>query len=135
MNDISSITIPLPLLPSVHHGIFHSLVSSLIWDSQLPSPSMPSPSQAPTYSESAPSLDLLRVKGYLKTTTEHHFVLQGVRDVFDIIQVPNPKRGDQEIESKLVLIGRGLGDGTEIRDCFLSALEEGLRREREEQGE
>lgn len=51
--------------------------------------------------------------------------------MFDITEVPTPKEGDQEIESKLVLIGRGFGDGKEIREIFLGALEEGLRRERD----
>ena len=110
----------------MHRGIFHSLISSLIWDSQLP---LSSTSTQPQ-SEGEPELDLLRVKGYLKTSS-HHFVLQGVRDVFDITEVPTPKEGDQEIESKLVLIGRGFGDGKEIREIFLGALEEGLRRERD----
>lgn len=51
--------------------------------------------------------------------------------MFDITEVPTSKEGDQEIESKLVLIGRGFGDGKEIRERFLDALEEGLRRERD----
>jgi hypothetical protein len=187
-NDISSITIPLPIfLPSVHHpGTFHRIVSSLIWDFNLPPPlPLPLPLLIPPSTVNSPpatatststgteveeqEFDLLRAKGFMRTRTtttrrrrrrrrngegdedeERCFILQGVRDVFDITQIPNvpldgsvsvsaSEEGEQErggggrIESKLVLIGKGfIGREQEIKQRFLNALENGLKKEEEE---
>ncbi|GAA5901826.1 CobW family GTP-binding protein [Sporobolomyces salmoneus] len=144
-NDISSITIPLPnYLPSVHHGTFHRLVSALIWDFTLPTPSSDTESSAKESQEEEDEFDLLRAKGFLRTRTYESqggkcFVLQAVRDVFDITEIPYvPPREENEgegIDSKLVLIGKGfIGKEKEIRDRFLGALEEGLKEESREGG-
>lgn len=113
--------------------------------------------------------DLLRAKGFLRTRTQTRrtstgpdddddakcYVLQAVRDVFDITEVPfvkpprrrQPRQGgkpqdedeaeegsrrddeeeEEAIESKLVLIGRGfIGREEEIKERFSCALEEGI---------
>ncbi|GAA6009874.1 hypothetical protein JCM11491_000848 [Sporobolomyces phaffii] len=158
-NDISSVTIPLPTwLPSVHHGVFHDLVSKLVWDFALPRPIPPGAATTTTRDgtgsdtadeaadEPEDEFDLLRAKGFLRTRSrrgddEQCYVLQAVRDVFDIVRVPavdvpgdtSQGRADESssIASKLVLIGRGfVGREAEIRDRFLGALERGLEQER-----
>ncbi|GAA5900388.1 hypothetical protein JCM5296_001415 [Sporobolomyces johnsonii] len=152
-NDISSVTIPLPLLPEVETGVFHDLVSALIWDGHLPPLASSSSSSAaasapsePTEATEAPELDLLRAKAFLRTTDGRSFILQGVRDVFDIAQVPSEASttdsnsssrggGEGEVQPKLVLIGRGLGEADTVRERFLSALERGLCAEEEEEGD
>ncbi|GAA5877650.1 hypothetical protein JCM1840_004966 [Sporobolomyces johnsonii] len=150
-NDISSVTIPLPLLPEVETGVFHDLVSALIWDGHLPpllassSFSSAPPSERNHHREAteAPELDLLRSKAFLRTTDGRSFILQGVRDVFAIAQVPSEASttnssnssggggGGGEVQPKLVLIGRGLGEADKVRERFLSALERGLAEEEE----
>ncbi|GAA5862516.1 hypothetical protein JCM8547_002090 [Rhodosporidiobolus lusitaniae] len=129
-NDISSVTIPLPVVPSVREGAFHEVVSRLIWEFRTPSlSSLSSRDDAPL------ELDLLRSKGFLRTTDGRSWILQGVRDIYDITEVPEEalerekKEGKKEVEPKLVLIGRGIGDGREVR----RRVEEGLRRALEEE--
>ncbi|GAA6061715.1 hypothetical protein JCM10212_004947 [Sporobolomyces blumeae] len=154
-NDITSVTIPLPVLDSVHHGPFHSIVSRLVWDFELPPAGLAaSPVAAASSSsndlsaepsERRPDFDLLRAKGFLRTTEGFSYVLQAVRDVFDIVRVPSPTGSSdddrgvtnvgagggerREIEPKLVLIGRGFGDGRLVKERILGALAAGLEDE------
>ncbi|GAA5830975.1 hypothetical protein JCM11251_005097 [Rhodosporidiobolus azoricus] len=132
-NDISSVTLPVPTLRDVRRGAFHDLISTLVWEGRLP----PAPSSSAAREEDL-KLDLLRTKGFLRTHDGRAWILQGVRDIYDIAEVPpavlekEKRDGREEVKSKLVLIGRGLGDGREV----LSRWEEGLRRglEKEEAG-
>ncbi|GAA5973668.1 hypothetical protein JCM11641_005070 [Rhodosporidiobolus odoratus] len=151
-NDITSVTIPLPILPSIRSGPFHKLVSALIWDGQLPSPvplsSSLSAAAAAEDTEAALTatgeepLDLLRSKGFLRTTDGRSWILQGVREVFDIAEVPssamNDQEGGREVQPKLVLIGRGLGNGDEVKRRFVEALKRGFEEDQQagdEEGE
>ncbi|GAA5972091.1 hypothetical protein JCM3765_001289 [Sporobolomyces pararoseus] len=155
-NDITSINIKLPnYLPSIHHpSTFHKLVSNLIWDSILP-PHLPLPHEKGGERLEEFEFDLLRAKGFLRTKQQEKgeeeeevrcFVLQAVRDVFDITQVPfvplpsnsttRKEEEDEGIESKLVLIGKGfVGREEEIKQRFLKALEQGLASELQEEEE
>ncbi|GAA5975932.1 hypothetical protein JCM21900_004670 [Sporobolomyces salmonicolor] len=137
-NDISSVTIPLPVLRAVETGVFHHLVSALIWDGHLPrlsasscasAPSTPCPEAEAEARE--PQLDLLRAKAFLRTTDGRSFILQGVRDVFDVAEVPDASANISDVQPKLVLIGRGLGDPDTVRKRFLGALQRGLAEEEE----
>lgn len=129
-NDITSVTIPLPLLPSeeaLREGPLAGLIKELIWEGQLPGPN-------------PPTLDLLRTKGFFLVQAPgvvgqlaapaRAFILQGVRDTFEITEMPlGVEKGvegaeGKEMQPKLVLIGRGLGDGTEARRRFAEALRE-----------
>lgn len=126
--------------------MFHSLVSSLIWDFALP-PLLSASNDPPSTTsntegahETTEEFDLLRAKGFLRTRSldvgeeDQCFILQGVRDVFDIVKVPFVPI--EEIESKLVLIGRGfVGKEGEVRKRFLGALEKGLEEERRAEDE
>lgn len=137
-NDISSITIPLPVLPSeeeLREGRLGDLLKELIWEGQLPGAAVDS---------EAPPLDLLRTKGFFLVQPPslgagqapppaRAFILQGVRETFDITEMPfgseKQDGGEQEereaIKPKLVLIGRGLGNGEDARRRFLEALQGG----------
>ncbi|BGP05458.1 hypothetical protein JCM10049v2_001264 [Rhodotorula toruloides] len=131
MNDISSLTIPLPVLPSVENGsAFYRVVSRLIWDSQLPSASTSS-------AEDSLTLDLLRTKGFLRTLDGQSYILQGVRDIFDISPVPpaTVAKEEREVKPKLVLIGRGIkGREGEITRRFEEGLREALEEDEREGG-
>ncbi|KWU45668.1 cobW-domain-containing protein [Rhodotorula sp. JG-1b] len=136
-NDISSITIPLPIFRAVHSGsAFHSVIANLLWEGQLPS--LDEDESNPPLSQ-PDSLDLLRTKAFLRTTDGRSWILQGVRDIFDLAEVP-PGQGINaaEVEPKLVLIGRGLGDGVEVRRRIEAGLKRGVEAEAatsEEEGE
>ncbi|GAA6038525.1 hypothetical protein JCM8097_004612 [Rhodosporidiobolus ruineniae] len=157
-NDISSVTIPLPIVDDVRSGYFHELVSTLIWEGTLPllpsSSSTSAPSAAPisrsgtstptgplsslslsSSSDEPPiattlnPLDLLRSKGFLRTADGRSWILQGVREIYDVAEVPPAVvEAGEEVKPKLVLIGRGLGDGEEVRRRFLYGLERGRRK-------
>jgi hypothetical protein len=135
-NDISSVTIPLPVVEDVRGGAFHEIISTLIWEGKLPPP-LPSATSTTTATTVEEPLDLLRSKGFLRTTDGRSWILQGVREIYDIAEVPQAviekerEEGKREVEPKLVLIGRGLGDGGEVR----RRIEEGLKRGIEEEKE
>ncbi|BGP13332.1 hypothetical protein JCM10213_001481 [Rhodosporidiobolus nylandii] len=138
-NDITSVTIPLPILRNVHIGAFHDVVSTLIWEGSLPL--LPSSSPAPAQpAKPEPPLDLLRTKGFLCTDDGRSWILQGVREIYDIVEVPEEEgeedaAGAREVQPKLVLIGRGLGDGQQVRRRFEEALKLAMEQEEAEDEE
>lgn len=75
---------------------------------------------------SATKLEILRSKAYLRTKDGRCWILQGVRDIYEVTEIPSDRRGigkdekEIEIETKLVLIGRGLD--SRLKDDFLLAL-------------
>ncbi|KAK4049769.1 hypothetical protein OIO90_005350 [Microbotryomycetes sp. JL221] len=154
-NDISSVTISLPELQDeaeLREGVLYTLMRDLIWDGQLPQlqndrlvPTPQDESQTKP-GRSAPvgeegEFDLLRTKGFFRIKPSDDcparcFVLQGVRNTFDVTEVPSSLADHQNADSdggekpkriqpKLVLIGRGLADADEIQRRFLDALERG----------
>lgn len=56
-------------------------------------------------SEKMESVQILRSKAYLTTDDGKEYILQGVREIFEVKEVEG---SDVEVEAKLVLIGRGL---------------------------
>lgn len=136
-NDITSVAIPLPFLADVHQGTFSDLVMDLLWEGSLPALPSSAPSSSPPTStnptndaspssDPAPTLpefDILRTKAFLRTHDDKAYVLQGVREMFDIREVPLSAVAEDEVTPKLVLIGRGLSEG--VKERFLAALEAG----------
>ena len=121
-DDISTISIRLPILDEVKTGRFDQLIRGLLWDGFLPP-------LAPSDSASTPDkreFDILRTKAFLRSSDGSEYILQGVRDIYEINQVPERSlESGNESESilpKLVLIGRGIDGSTAER--FLSALGE-----------
>lgn len=96
LRNMSTIAIPMPALASLDR--FDEILRGCLWgESNL------------TRGE------ILRAKGYVRTTDGRAYSIQGVRDVYDITEVP-PEPGP----TKLVLIGRGLSDDLAAR--FLGAM-------------
>lgn len=145
MNDITSVSIPLSTLESedeLRSGQLYRLLRDLIWEGVLPARKGQQQEQPDARQNQDPSesvgqgdegeFDLLRTKGFFRVvgSPDRCFVLQGVRNAFEITEVPaDLDKGDEDgiedgkrIESKIVLIGKGLGNGVEIRRRFLDAL-------------
>ncbi|KAM0792955.1 hypothetical protein ACM66B_002713 [Microbotryomycetes sp. NB124-2] len=154
MNDISSVTIPLPELQDeseLRQGRLYTLIRDLVWDGQLPHlrEGRTTSGEVGQGRSALPGeegeFDLLRTKGFFRVVHSHSrtnegetkgvrcFVLQGVRNTFDVIEVPASLEDEapttaedgqarKRIEPKLVLIGKGLGDGQEVRQRFLDAM-------------
>jgi G3E family GTPase len=75
----------------------------LLWESRLPK------------GKAIEGLDILRTKGFFKVEGGAEFVIQGVTDIFEIKEVA-VKAGGEEVQGKLVFIGRGVGQ--ELRTAF-----------------
>ncbi|SCV72373.1 BQ2448_3910 [Microbotryum intermedium] len=124
-NDITSVSIVLPHLSEhdIRLGSFYRLIRDLLWEGTIPG------LEEPPNTFSSPgveSFSILRTKAFLHACdTGRTFILQGVRDVFDLHEVPSnlDTRAEQYPKplSKLVLIGRGLAS-SRIQMCILAVL-------------
>ena len=123
-DDITTISVRLPTLEHVRTGQFDRLIRGLLWDGYLPAlTTLPLPvDPIPTLEKK--EFDILRTKAFLRSSDGSEFILQGVRDVYEINEVPKGVVGagneGENIVPKLVLIGRGIDGSTAGR--FLSAL-------------
>ncbi|SGY70279.1 BQ5605_C004g03132 [Microbotryum silenes-dioicae] len=122
-NDITSVSIGLPYLTEhdIRLGTFYRVIRDLLWEKMVPDaePTTASPSQQ------SESVSILRTKALLHAhDTGRTFVLQGVREVFDLYEVASmhaqAAQGAKPL-SKLVLIGRGL-ISSRIEHQILAAL-------------
>jgi G3E family GTPase len=102
-NDITTLHIPLPTLTPSQQEKLESFLQTLLWESRLPE------------GEAIEGLDILRTKGYSKVEGGGEYVIQGVTDIFEIKEV-GAKAGGEEVQGKLVFIGRGVGQG--LRTAF-----------------
>lgn len=120
-DDISTISIRLPILEDVKTGRFDQLIRGLLWDGFLPPLT---PSSEPATADAKREFDILRTKAFLRSSDGAEYILQGVRDIYEVTQVPNRSgesgNGSEDILPKLVLIGRGIDGSTAER--FLRAL-------------
>ncbi|KAM0751553.1 cobW-domain-containing protein [Meredithblackwellia eburnea MCA 4105] len=148
VHDIGTVTIPLPILsPLLSTGPadssysplpseplspssstkFETILRNLLWDGLLPSltsPALPPPTTTTAIdktSTTAPEFDILRTKAFIRTTDGQCWILQGVREVFDLTPVPAGV-SSEGIMPKLILIGRGLQDADLVRLRFLNAI-------------
>lgn len=109
-------TIPLPPLSLPQLPRLESWLRALLWESTLPpsSSSHPQPHlQTLASSPDAPNFSIHRLKGRVLTINGGTKMIQGVRDVFEVVDVDDSvgsrqERIGREGGGKLVLIGRGL---------------------------
>lgn len=100
-NDITTVLIPLPTLSPHQAGKLESFLQTLLWESRIPAGS----------DDAGFDIDILRTKGYYKTTEGTEYVIQGVTDIFEIKEVKDQSGGKkEEVQGKLVFIGRGVGE-------------------------
>lgn len=109
---ISTISIQVPTLSDAQLSKFEEWLRLLLWDSTLEPPSG-------TYLP-AHAFAIHRTKGRILTTSGGVKMVQGVREVFEIVDLKESSKkaghasdwqdGASIIEGKLILIGRGLAD-------------------------
>lgn len=111
IRGISSILVPVPILPAAQMEVLDEWIRSVLWERQLPN------------GDEVGGLDVLRCKGMFRTDAGEVYVLQGVREMYDLSPVESTEdsNGAGEI-GKLVFIGKGLDD--RVR----SSLEATVRR-------
>jgi len=116
---ISSLQISLPPLSSSQLAAFDIWIRTVLWEGRLPNgePSSDSPS-------SDGGIQVLRCKGLFVLTSGEQHVLQGVRNMYEIIPLENDDHGTTKSEfpiaGKVVLIGKGLGE--DVRRSLTSSV-------------
>ena len=99
IRGISSILVPVPVLPAAQVEILDEWIRSVLWEHKLPN------------EEDAEGLDVLRCKGMFRTDAGEVYVLQGVREMYDLSLTESTEDSDGAGEiGKLVFIGKGLDD-------------------------
>jgi G3E family GTPase len=119
IRGISSLQVSVPALDEQHLAALDAWIRTVLWDNRLPADS-PSPS----VDDSPTSLEVLRCKGIFRLQNGANYVLQGVRNLYEMMEVDvsnaNSVVGVAD-HGKLVLIGKGLGD--EVRNSLLRVLQ------------
>ena len=98
-SGITSLKIEIPVIQSALTGRFDEWIRFLLWENGLPGkPDL--------------KVEVLRCKGLFCTTEGHYFMLQGVRNLYEIKQLSDEETMGLTDGGKLVLIGRGLAAST-----------------------
>jgi G3E family GTPase len=99
IRGISSILVPVPVLPAAQVEVLDEWIRSVLWEHKLQN------------EEGAGDLDVLRCKGMFRTDAGEVYVLQGVREMYDLSPTETTEESDGVGEiGKLVFIGKGLDD-------------------------
>jgi len=99
IRGISSILLPVPVLPATQVEVLDEWIRKVLWEHKLPN------------EEGVEGLDVLRCKGMFRTDEGEIYVLQGVREMYDLSPVESTGDSDGAGEiGKLVFIGKGLDD-------------------------
>ena len=99
IRGISSILVPVPVLPAAQVEVLDEWIRTVLWEHKLPS------------EENVEGLDVLRCKGMFRTDAGEIYVLQGVREMYDLSLTESAEDSDGAGEiGKLVFIGKGLDD-------------------------
>lgn len=113
LNDISTLSIPLPLLSISQRDRLELLLRSLLWDAELP---------AHENNETITNLEILRTKGIFSVINDKEnqdvisrFIIQGVKELYEIKELHGSKNAtDGDGFGRLVLIGKGLSEELRI---------------------
>ncbi|KAL8993881.1 MAG: hypothetical protein Q9169_006020 [Polycauliona sp. 2 TL-2023] len=111
--NISTLTLHLPLLQLHQRERLESWLRSLLWESHLPSRE-----SEDTQAKQQQTFEIHRVKGQIPLSDGSNIMIQGVRDVFEMIDQDGgggddrheAKGGEEGRKGKIVLIGKGLVD-------------------------
>lgn len=100
VRGISSLQLSIPPLSSTAFDRLDEWIRTALWENHVPG--------------SDASVHVLRCKGMFRTVAGEVYVLQGVRNLYEIAQMQAPDARPEELEvGKLILIGKGLGDNVE----------------------
>lgn len=122
---ISTITLEVPPIDDLEK--LDAWLRSVLWESELP---LLSSTGVPTAASHV--IEIHRTKGRVILTDGSVKILQGVREIFEFIDLVNPRTGENRVETqdgkpkngKLVFIGRGLN--YEMIELFHQSLHSAL---------
>ncbi|KAG0649090.1 Cobalamin synthase W domain-containing 1 [Hyphodiscus hymeniophilus] len=117
---ISTVAIKLPELKPNQLSNLDAWLRSVLWDSKLPHPA----SKKATGVAEADQFEIHRLKAKLNFSNGDIKIVQGVREIFEILDAPNANDstpGSTKSPGKIVLIGRNL-QGVPFEDSLLGTL-------------
>lgn len=111
LRGISSILVPIPTLASSKVQLLDEWIRTLLWDNTLLN----------SGSEKS-GLEILRCKGMFRTDLNETYVLQGVREMYDLAKLEGEDDRPEGVGDvgKLVFIGKGLDE--EVRTSLESIV-------------
>lgn len=115
--SISTVTLSLPVLEAAQLGGLDAWLRSVLWENRLPG------------SEERGVWEIHRIKGRLPLVSGQVMLLQGVREVFELLDgAEDVTDGESEAggAAKIVVIGRGLGGQVGVKllqDSLLAAVQ------------
>jgi G3E family GTPase len=99
LSSISTLSVALPPLSAAQQKLLDSLLRSLLWEGCLPA-------SGDNPSGKCAKLEILRTKGIFQDGENGNtYVIQGVREIYELKAI---NRVEEEVDGRLVLIGRGL---------------------------
>lgn len=90
---------------------------SLLWDSELP----PTHGDIESGGEKGVEFEIHRLKARIPLTDGSLKVIQGVREIFEVLDAPSPSESSGNADAKLVIIGRNI-EKLPFRDSLVDAL-------------
>jgi hypothetical protein len=133
VDSITTLVIPLPVVPFATRGPFDEQLRELLWPEDRSSPSKEEEGMPTTLDDSERGrVRVLRCKGLIKTADGKFYVLQAVRELYEVKELVIPDQNKPagtavtETEPKLVLIGTGLHEG--IRDDFIAGIRKKMQQ-------
>ncbi|RDL33675.1 putative dopamine-responsive protein [Venustampulla echinocandica] len=113
--SVATVTIPVPVLAVEQLSGLDAWLRSILWDSKLPSAT-----NIASADGANDTVEIHRLKARLPFSDGSVKIVQGVRDVFEILDAPSgDAAGDSE--GKIVLIGRYLLDRP-FKESFIAAV-------------
>ena len=94
---IATVSIPLPTLSQTQVDRLDAWLRSVLWEAEVP-----------FQGEDYGTIDVHRLKGRVIREDGQSFLVQAVREVFEIFEEGRPAGVPSAFSGKLVLIGRGL---------------------------
>lgn len=101
LRGISSILVPISTIPASEVEQLDEWIRNLLWENKLPE-----------LESEMPGLEILRCKGMFRTDANETYVLQGVREMYDLIKLEEEDAQPKGVGDvgKLVFIGKGLNE-------------------------
>lgn len=98
-SSISSVKVDVPVIKSLQANLLDEWIRIVLWEHRLPE-------------HSSDGMEVLRCKGVYSIDTGECFMLQGVRNLYEIKQLTDEEKIGLPPIGKLVFIGKGLSDYT-----------------------
>ncbi|KAG9228966.1 COBW domain-containing protein [Amylocarpus encephaloides] len=113
---ISTISISTPIITVDQLPDLDSWLQSILWESKLP---LPHASSSGDYANFAHEIH--RLKAWIPLVNGEAKIVQGVRDVFEILDAPSNVSTEGRLEGKMVLVGKGLSS-TKFEESLLTTI-------------